>query len=169
MAKIRKKLNDKKVPYTGNRYDRKNLSKPWGNGVDDNAKSVNNRDDKLPQRLTGIKHNNILEDPRAGLYFEKRYSPNWVKPRLEVNNKFKGEVQRRDYTGKPSIVRGSQVAECSPYNFNMLGCNNIPGCYYDKNQKLCVSDGDTKRWGTNPKDRLTKNSIDPLRNRRRSK
>ena len=161
--KFRKNLNDKKILYGGNKYDQRNLTKPWGNG--DNTKSVNNRDDKLPQRPTGKKHNNLLQDPRAGQYFEKRYSPNWVKPRLKNNKEFIGEIQKRDYTGKPTIVRGSQVKECTNFNNNISGCNNVDGCYYDKFQKMCVSDGNTKRWGRNPKDAFKKNSLDPLKRR----
>jgi hypothetical protein len=58
--------------------------------------------------------------------------------------KFIGERQKRDRYGKPTLVRGSSIKQCSGISNPM--CDNKTGCWYDTSRNECVWDGVNKLW-----------------------
>jgi hypothetical protein len=64
--------------------------------------------------------------------------------RRDRYGKFIGERQIRNRYGKPSLVRGSTIQQCSGMNNPM--CDNKKGCWYDTSQNQCLWDGVNKLW-----------------------
>ena len=75
----------------------------------------------------------------------------WVNPYGRDGNlkrdrygKFIGERQTRDRYGKPTLVRGSSIQQCS--GISNPACDNKKGCWYDTSRNHCGWDGITKLW-----------------------